>query len=188
MRSRTSRPTVVVARRRCPVHILNVGHLVATMARGGKRGRESLILTSGERGGRLCGYATTITFCQRRLRVPRAQSRGGAGPHFCQAAGLRGVRRGAAGGEGTGVDAALGLVGAPQPLAPRTLAPRRWRTVGVHAMDDGHAYAALARGASHGRNRSFVPGAIQIVSDPGGRASADGAALCGTQRACARIS
>ena len=53
-------------------------------------------------------------------------------------------------------------------------------------MDDGHAYATLARGASHCGDGSAVPRTIQIVSDRRGRSSLDGAALCGTQRS-ARI-
>ncbi len=58
---------------------------------------------------------------------------------------------------------------------------RRWRLVGVHALVDGHAYATLARGASHGGNRPVVPGTFQVVPDPRGRAFTDGAAVCGTE-------
>ena len=55
---------------------------------------------------------------------------------------------------------------------------RRRRPVGVHALADGDAHAALARGASHGGHRPAVPGAFQVVPDPGGRASAG--RCCGT--------
>ncbi len=48
-------------------------------------------------------------------------------------------------------------------------------------MDDGHAYATLARGASHRGNGSAVSRTFQIVSDSRGRSSLDGAALCGAQ-------
>ena len=48
-------------------------------------------------------------------------------------------------------------------------------------MDDGHAYATLARGASHRGDGSAVPRTFQVVSDRRGRSSVDGAALCGAQ-------
>ena len=48
-------------------------------------------------------------------------------------------------------------------------------------MDDGHAYATLARGASHRGDGSAVPRTFQVLSGPRGRSSLDGAALCGAQ-------
>ncbi len=48
-------------------------------------------------------------------------------------------------------------------------------------MDDGHAYATLARGASHRGDGPPVSRTFQIVSDPRGRTSVGGAALCGAQ-------
>ena len=50
-------------------------------------------------------------------------------------------------------------------------------------MDDGHAYATLARGASHCGDAAAVPRTLQVVSDRRGRSSVDGAVLCGAQRA-----
>ena len=126
-------------------------------------------------------HATAFTTCQRRIRVPRAQSGGGSGAYLQKGAGLRGLRGSDQASQGPVADAGFGVVRHAQPLALRPLAARRWRSIGVHAMVDGHAYPTLARGASDLWDRRSVSGAIQVVPDSRGRSFVDGAALCGTE-------
>ena len=90
-------------------------------------------------------------------------------------------------GEKTSPATRARLVRDANPLAPRALAARRRRPLGVHALADGDAYPALARGAPHVRHGTLVPGTLQVVSDRRGRSPADGLAVCGTQSRCGRI-
>jgi len=69
------------------------------------------------------------------------------------------------------------------PLAFGALAARGWRPVGIHALVDGHAHAALARGASDGGYRPAVPGPLQVVPDSGGRPSSDRVTVRGAEPA-----
>lgn len=126
-------------------------------------------------------HATKIASFRRRICVPRLESGSGTNAHLWQDAGLRGIRGGFGQGETAPADAGSGLVPDAKPLALCALAAQRWRSVGVHAMADGHAYATLARRASHGWNRSAVPGPLQVVPHPRGRSPVNGAAVCGAE-------
>ena len=92
-------------------------------------------------------HATAFTTCQRRIRVPRAQSGGGSGTYLQKGEGLRGLRGGHRASQGPVADAGFGVVRHAHALALCPLAARRRRSIGVHAMVDGHAYPTLARGA-----------------------------------------
>ena len=126
-------------------------------------------------------HATTIAGLQRRIRLSCAESGRGPRPHFREGTGLRGVRGSVGGGKETPAHAGAGLVRDVQPLALGALAAWGRRSVGVHAMADGYAHATLARGASHRGHRPSVPRAFQVVSDPRGRSSTGGAAVCGAK-------
>ena len=129
-----------------------------------------------------CGDATTITGFQRRVCLPRPQPRGGAGADLPDGKGLRGLREGAARGEGATAHAFAGVVRAAEPLAFGAVAACRRRFVGVHALAERYAHAALARGAPHVGQGRVVPGTLQVLPDPGGPAPVDGVALCGAER------
>ena len=63
----------------------------------------------------------------------------------------------------------------------RPLAARRRRPVRVHALADGDAHAALARGARHGGQRPALPGPLPVVPHPSGRAPVGGVAVRGAE-------
>ena len=100
---------------------------------------------------------------------------------FKKGEGLRGLRGGHRASQGPVADAGFGVVRHAHALALRPLAARRWRSIGVHAMVDGHAYPTLARGAPDLWNGGALSGAIQVVPDSRGRSFVYGAALCGTE-------
>ena len=129
-----------------------------------------------------CGDATTIASFQRRVCVPRPQSRGGAGADLPDGKGLRGLREGAARGEGATADAFAGVVRAAEhwhlvlwPRADGDLSEfMRWLSV-THTR----RWHSGAPHVGHGR---VVPGTLQVLPEPGGRAPVDGVALCGAER------
>jgi len=127
------------------------------------------------------GHATTITICRRGICIPRAQSSGGADACFSERTRFRGVRGGNRASQNASANAGPGVVRNVQSLAFRALAARRRRPVGIHALVDGHAHAALARSTSHVGNRPVVPGPFQVVPDPKGRPSLDRAAVRGAK-------
>ena len=67
-------------------------------------------------------------------------------------------------------------------LAFGAVAVCRRRFVGVHAMAERYAHAALAQGAPHVGHGRVVPGTLRVLPEPGGRAPVDGVALCGAER------
>src|SRR5262249_49519863 len=71
-----------------------------------------------------------------------------------------------------------GVFGDNYPVAAQGRRPLR-----VLTLPDGHAHAALARAPSQRRDRTAVPGSIQVVPGSGGGRLADGVPLCGAQAA-----
>ncbi len=110
-----------------------------------------------------CGDATTIAGFRRRVCVPCPQSRGGAGAVLPDGKGLRGLREGAARGEGATADAFAGVVRAAEhwhlvlwPRADGHLSEfMRWLSV-THTQRWHAAHHTSGKGALYqGRFKSF---------------------------------
>ncbi len=98
-----------------------------------------------------------------------------------------GTARGVACGERAQLDSALrdlvSLQLDAEPLAPGRLAPEGRRVVQACRLADPDAHAAVARASRIDRFGQRLPGAIQVVLDPGRRAFLYGRALRGVERA-----
>ena len=134
-----------------------------------KRGRECLILTGGEDGGKL---AACHDVCVLPAAVTYTMSSTGpcARSHFRQERRLGSVPRGVVRGQASHFDPAPGVVRSPQPVpdeGPLAL-PRNWRQYVQSVEDGGGVGGAAALGVA--RNpvwRGVVAGAYREASRPG---------------------
>ena len=153
---------------------------------GAEKVSGTVFLDMGGRNLIICGHGTTAASRRGRVRVPRAEPRQCTDDDLCGRWRLRGIREGARGGGRTERDAAVGLLPAAQPLAPRGLAAKERRAVAVRGLVDTHAHPALACLPPLDRFGTRVPGPLQVVPGGGGRAFLYGRPLRRAERACVR--
>ncbi len=125
---------------------------------------------SCERSGCCCEhtYATTSSARTNRARVPRDEPRDRRRDAVRASLRLRCVHSRAGGGRTTAHHQAPRLLRHAKPLASRRATHGRSSAVGVHAMADDNARAAMATGVLHPRPRRGLSGSFQVGSGRAG--------------------